>query len=115
MTTVDRGLDAPSAIEGERLMAPQPKPAGRPRRRTGGFTPYAVSNIQPQTIVEVSAGMAHASSMPTESRSRNPFGSRVSIRAMRVAAIIVMITQAAAKTIVRASTAKKTGSVSTFV
>src|SRR5918994_6963664 len=49
MTTVDRGLDAPSAIEGERLMAPQPKPAGRPRRRTGGFTPYAL--LTPALIV----------------------------------------------------------------
>ena len=49
MTTVDRGLDAPSAIEGERLMAPQPEPAGRPRRRTGGFTPYAL--LTPALIV----------------------------------------------------------------
>jgi N,N'-diacetylchitobiose transport system permease protein len=49
MTTVDRGLDAPSAVEGERLMAPQPKPAGRPRRRTGGFTPYAL--LTPALIV----------------------------------------------------------------
>jgi N,N'-diacetylchitobiose transport system permease protein len=50
MTTVDSGLDpAPSAIEGERLMAPTPKPAGRPRRRAGGFTPYSL--LTPALIV----------------------------------------------------------------
>ncbi|MGW9184246.1 carbohydrate ABC transporter permease [Agromyces sp. NPDC055661] len=43
MTTVDRGLDpAPSAFEGERLMAPNPKPAGPRRRRRGGLAPYAL-------------------------------------------------------------------------
>ncbi|MDQ0893139.1 carbohydrate ABC transporter permease [Agromyces ramosus] len=50
MTTVDRGLDpVQSTVEGERLMAPQPKPAGRPRRRSGGFTPYAL--LTPALIV----------------------------------------------------------------
>jgi len=43
MTTVDRGLDpAPSAFEGERLLAPNPKPAGPRRRRRGGLAPYAL-------------------------------------------------------------------------
>jgi N,N'-diacetylchitobiose transport system permease protein len=51
MTTVDNGLDpAPSAFEGERLMAPQPKPAGRRTRRIrGGFTPYSL--LTPAIIV----------------------------------------------------------------
>jgi N,N'-diacetylchitobiose transport system permease protein len=50
MTTVDSGLDpAPSAVEGERLTAPHPKPAGTPRRRRGGITPYAL--ITPALIV----------------------------------------------------------------
>jgi hypothetical protein len=74
-----------------------------------------VSNIQPQTTVEVSAGIAHARSMPTESRMRKPFGSRISMSAMRVPSSMVMITHAPAKRSVRNSTAKKTGSVSTFV
>ena len=50
MTTVDSGLDpAPSAVEGERLTAPHPKPAGTPRLRRGGITPYAL--ITPALIV----------------------------------------------------------------
>ena len=50
MTTVDSGLDpAPSAVEGERLTAPHLKPAGTPRRRRGGITPYAL--ITPALIV----------------------------------------------------------------
>ncbi len=35
-------------------------------------TPYAVSNIQPHTIVAVRAGIAHASSSPTETSTRKP-------------------------------------------
>lgn len=45
MTTVDRTPGAaPSAIDGERLTAPEPPPARRLRRgrRAGGFTPYAL-------------------------------------------------------------------------
>ncbi|MRG61087.1 ABC transporter permease subunit [Agromyces sp. CFH 90414] len=47
MTTVDRGPDAlPSAIEGERIVAPEPSRGGgdrsKRRRRAGGFTPYAL-------------------------------------------------------------------------
>lgn len=43
MTTVDRGLEAPSAIEGERLLAPQPpKRARRRLLRPGGLAPYAL-------------------------------------------------------------------------
>lgn len=44
MTTVDRGLEpSPSAIEGERILAPTPNAAGRrPRRLRGGLTPYAL-------------------------------------------------------------------------
>ncbi|MBT2498226.1 sugar ABC transporter permease [Agromyces sp. ISL-38] len=50
MTTVDSELEpVPSAVSGERLTAPRPKPAGRPRRRQGGFTPYAL--LTPALIV----------------------------------------------------------------
>lgn len=50
MTTVDSGIEpAQSAVEGERLAAPQPKPAGPPRRRRGGLTPYAL--LTPALIV----------------------------------------------------------------
>ena len=49
MTTVDRDLEAPSAIEGERLMAPPQKPAGKRGRRAGGFTPYAL--LTPALII----------------------------------------------------------------
>lgn len=50
MTTVDSGIEpAQSAVEGERLTAPQPKPAGPPRRRRGGLTPYAL--LTPALIV----------------------------------------------------------------
>ena len=72
-----------------------------------------MSNIQPHTTVAVSAGMAQASSMPTERRSRKPFGRRVSMSAMSVPAAIVITTQTAVNTSVRASTAQNTGSVST--
>lgn len=43
MTTLDSGLDpTPSAIEGERVLAPTPKRAGRRTRLRGGLTPYAL-------------------------------------------------------------------------
>jgi N,N'-diacetylchitobiose transport system permease protein len=49
MTTIESGLEAPSAVEGERMVAPQPPPAGRPRRRAGGLTPYGL--LVPASIV----------------------------------------------------------------
>ncbi|WP_308797044.1 carbohydrate ABC transporter permease [Agromyces silvae] len=52
MTTVDRTPGAaPSAVEGERLVAPEPPPARNRRRsrRRGGFTPYAL--LVPASIV----------------------------------------------------------------
>jgi N,N'-diacetylchitobiose transport system permease protein len=50
MTTVDRGLDAaPSAAPGEHPAAPAPPGRARPRRRRGGFTPYAL--LTPAIIV----------------------------------------------------------------
>lgn len=54
MTTVDRTPGAaPSAIDGERLVAPEPPAGGRRRgqraRRRGGFTPYAL--LVPGTLV----------------------------------------------------------------
>ena len=58
--------------------------------------------------------MAQASSMPTESRMRKPFGSRIIMSATSVPTNIVMTTHAAEKTSVRASTAQNTGSVRTF-
>ncbi|QAY73248.1 sugar ABC transporter permease [Agromyces protaetiae] len=45
MTTVDSGREtAPSAFDGERLVAPEPRTPKRPKfsRRAGGFTPYAL-------------------------------------------------------------------------
>ncbi|NYD66786.1 carbohydrate ABC transporter permease [Agromyces atrinae] len=43
MTTPVTGqAPAPSAVEGERLLAPEPAPKSRQRRRRGGFTPYAL-------------------------------------------------------------------------
>lgn len=52
MTTTDSGVSpAVSAIDGERLTAPQPEPpaARRRRPRRGGFTPYAL--LVPASIV----------------------------------------------------------------
>ncbi|WP_350349237.1 sugar ABC transporter permease [Agromyces sp. G08B096] len=54
MTTVDRGDAAPSAIEGERIVAPVPPSADgksrqRAARRRGGLTPYAL--LVPASVV----------------------------------------------------------------
>jgi N,N'-diacetylchitobiose transport system permease protein len=50
MTTVDRRLDpAPSAVEGERILALEPPGQRSPKRRAGGFTPYAL--LLPTLIV----------------------------------------------------------------
>jgi hypothetical protein len=77
------------------------------------ITPRSVSNIQPHTTLAVRAGIAHASSSPTETSSLNPLPSLVIRNAIEMPSSIVRTTFARQNATLRPSTSQNSTSVRT--
>ncbi|GMA89162.1 hypothetical protein GCM10025868_44120 [Angustibacter aerolatus] len=88
--------------------------ASIPSRPSRKFTtPYWLSNIQPQITIDVSAGIAQASSRPTLTARRIPLDNRPIMSAMSVPRVMVSTTQAAQNSALRSSTCQNAVSPST--
>ncbi len=76
-------------------------------------TPYWVSKIQPQTTVAARGGIAHASSRPTETSTRQPRPSRVIRTATSMPRAMIRTVMTTMRPRLRTSTIGKSDDVKT--